>query len=106
LFPQHGVGGKHTRRIILEPWQRTILEEQPMEFLRGLIHSDGCRIDPIVNGKVYPRYQFTNISADIQQLFRDACDLMNIRYTFWGRNFTIARRKDVEFLDREIGPKS
>jgi len=106
LFPQHGVGEKHTRKIALEAWQRAILEEYPIEFLRGLIHSDGCRIDPVVNGKVYSRYQFTNISEDIQQLFRDVCDLLNIHYTFWGRNFTIARRKDVELLDREIGPKA
>lgn len=44
LFPQHGPGRKHERRIQLEPWQRHIVEAQPAAFLRGLFHSDGCRV--------------------------------------------------------------
>jgi hypothetical protein len=43
LFPQHGPGRKHKRRISLERWQRDILDAEPEQFLRGLIHSDGCR---------------------------------------------------------------
>ena len=42
-FPQHGPGKKHNRPIVLEPWQREILDRHPGRFLRGLIHSDGCR---------------------------------------------------------------
>ena len=42
-FPQHGPGRKHERPIVLEPWQREIVDAFPREFLRGLIHSDGCR---------------------------------------------------------------
>ena len=43
LFPQHGPGRKHERPIVLEDWQRTIVEAHPGPFLRGLFHSDGCR---------------------------------------------------------------
>ncbi len=43
LFPQHGVGKKHTRRIALEPWQLDTVGRTPDLLLRGLIHSDGCR---------------------------------------------------------------
>jgi hypothetical protein len=44
LFPQHGPGRKHERSITLEPWQKEIIEADPRPFLRGLFHSDGCRI--------------------------------------------------------------
>ncbi|PYM91886.1 MAG: hypothetical protein DME04_17370 [Candidatus Rokuibacteriota bacterium] len=29
LFPQHGPGRKHLRPIILEPWQKSIVEQLP-----------------------------------------------------------------------------
>jgi hypothetical protein len=38
-------------------------------FLRGLIHSDGCRVLNRVNGKDYPRYFFSQVSDDIRRLF-------------------------------------
>lgn len=44
MFPQHGPGKKHERPIVLEPWQQGIVDAHPWEFVRGLIHSDGCRI--------------------------------------------------------------
>src|SRR5215469_13644565 len=77
LFPQHGPGMKHTRRIVLEEWQQAIVDEYPHEFIRGLIHSDGCRVinwtTKPVAGEIkryeYPRYHFTNESADIRDLF-------------------------------------
>ncbi len=43
LFPQHGPGKKHTRKIELAPWQRAIVELCPGDFARGLFHSDGWR---------------------------------------------------------------
>ena len=43
LFPQHGPGRKHERPIVLDDWQREIVEDHPGPFLRGLFHSDGCR---------------------------------------------------------------
>ena len=42
-FPQHGPGRKHKRPIVLEAWQQAIVEAHPWQFLRGLLHSDGCR---------------------------------------------------------------
>ena len=44
LFPQHGPGKKHARTIALEEWQQQIVDAHPGAFLRGLIHSDGCRM--------------------------------------------------------------
>jgi predicted RNase H-like nuclease len=43
VFPQHGPGRKHERTIELADWQREIVDRFPREFLRGLLHSDGCR---------------------------------------------------------------
>lgn len=43
LFPQHGPGRKHARKIELALWQRTIVSAFPGAFARGLFHSDGCR---------------------------------------------------------------
>jgi hypothetical protein len=43
VFPQAGPGKKHDRPIVLEPWQREFTDREPEAFLRGLIHSDGCR---------------------------------------------------------------
>lgn len=43
VFPQHGPGRKHSRRIVLADWQRNLIEQDPRPFLRGLIHSDGWR---------------------------------------------------------------
>lgn len=73
LFPQHGPGRKHERKIELAPWQAEIVERHPRELLRGLIHSDGCRVLNRVNGKDYPRYFFTQVSDDIRRLFCETC---------------------------------
>jgi hypothetical protein len=43
LFPQHGPGRKHMRKIELQPWQRTIVTANVGRFARGLFHSDGYR---------------------------------------------------------------
>lgn len=72
LFPQHGPGKKQERKIELRPWQREIASAEPAALLRGLIHSDGYRGLNRVKGKGYPRYQFTNESDDIRQIFSRA----------------------------------
>ena len=75
LFPQMGPGRKHERPIVLAPWQREIVDAHPWPFVRGLIHSDGCRTvnrfkTRLPSGRVaeyaYPRYFFSNLSADIR----------------------------------------
>jgi hypothetical protein len=110
LFPQHGPGRKHTRRIELTAWQEALAEQSPGRLLRGLIHSDGCRvINRIrVNGKEYryPRYFFCNHSHDIRAIFCRYCDLEGINWRPDGwKNISIARRRSVARLDRFVGPK-
>jgi hypothetical protein len=111
LFPQHGPGPKHRRRIVLEGWQHDIVTSQTKAFLRGLVHSDGCRLTNRVrrNGQTYEygRYQFTNYSTEIMEMFTDACDSLGVRWTRLGpHDVAVSRRKDVGFLDTFIGPKS
>jgi hypothetical protein len=64
LFPQHGSGRKHERLIHLEPWQEKLVK-QTTESLRGLIHSDGCRVIANDRGVKSVRYHFSNRSEDI-----------------------------------------
>jgi len=73
LFPQHGPGRKHERKIELTEWQQALVDLDPRPLLRGLLHSDGCRVlnwvngtpYPWVNGTPYPRYHFSNVSKEI-----------------------------------------
>jgi hypothetical protein len=106
LFPQHGAGPKHLRPIRLAPWQASISTRHPDRLLRGLIHSDGYRALNSVNGKGYPRYQFSNRSADILAIFCRACEDFGVR---WRRMkafaISVARAPDVAKLDTAIGPK-
>jgi hypothetical protein len=115
LFPQHGPGRKHKRPIVLVPWQREIVERHPWPFLRGLIHSDGCRTlnrfkTRLPSGRIaeyaYPRYFFSNLSADIRRLFCETCDRLGLRWTQSNpRNISIAHRASVALLDENVGPK-
>jgi hypothetical protein len=50
LFPQHGPGRKHERRIELAGWQQDLVDLDPRPLLRGLLHSDGCQVLNWVNG--------------------------------------------------------
>lgn len=107
LFPQHGPGRKHERRIVLEPWQEAIVAHHPWQLLRGLIHSDGCRVPNRVNGRDYPRYFFTQVSDDIRRLFSDTCRRVGVEYTWSNaRTVSIARAPSVALLDAHIGPKA
>lgn len=114
LFPQHGPGKKHTRRIALEGWQQEIVDEHTEEFIRGLIHSDGSRSVNRVRRTAgggdrwyeYPRYFFTNESADIRGLFTDALDRLGIAWKQSNRNnISIAKKGAVARLDEFVGPK-
>ena len=108
-FPQHGPGRKHERKIELEAWQQEIVDRDPGEFVRGLIHSDGCRTinrfrTKLPSGRVaeyaYARYFFSNLSADIRGLFCAACDALGVRWTLSNpRNVSVAHRPSVARLD-------
>ncbi len=115
LFPQHGPGRKHERPIILEEWQRQIVEAKPDPFLRGLFHSDGCRTNNwtrrLVSGEWkrydYPRWQFTNVSADIRELCCWALDLVDVPWRQSNhKTISVSTRAGVARLDELIGQKS
>ncbi|MET8215365.1 helix-turn-helix domain-containing protein [Streptomyces hirsutus] len=114
LFPQHGPGKKHERPISLEPWQQAMVDEHPWEFVRGLIHSDGCRITNwttrMVRGEQkryeYPRYFFTNLSADIIRLFTRSLNQVGVEWRQPNpRNISVAKKASVALLDLHVGPK-
>ncbi|MFH9428972.1 helix-turn-helix domain-containing protein [Streptomyces sp. NPDC017615] len=118
MFPQHGPGKKHERRITLEPWQQAIVDAHPWEFVRGLVHSDGCRITNwttrMVGGEPkryeYPRYFFTNVSDDIRRLYTDTLDTLGVEWTHCTRhgnpyNISVARKASVALMDTHVGPK-
>ena len=114
LFPQHGPGRKHTRDLVLADWQRTVVEEHPGDFLRGLFHSDGARVRNWATRTVggerrrydYPRWQFVNRSEDILGFCAEALDLAGVAWRRSGRfTISVSRRADVARLDDLVGPK-
>ncbi|MEU5429332.1 helix-turn-helix domain-containing protein [Streptomyces olivoreticuli] len=118
LFPQHGPGKKHERLIELEPWQQEIVDAHPWEFIRGLIHSDGCRITNWTTRLVggvrkryeYPRYMFANKSDDIRKLYCDTLTAVGVEWSVLARdgapfNISVARKASVALMDAHIGPK-
>ena len=107
VFLQFGAGAKHKRKIELAFWQESLLEKYPHKLLRGLVHSDGCRALNKVNGTIYPRYQFTNFSADIRDIFCRACDAFGVdwKQSRWN-TIAVSRRPSVAKLDLVIGAKN
>jgi hypothetical protein len=115
-FPQHGPGRKHLREIKLAEWQRELTHAHPDALIRGLIHSDGCRVEnrfktKLPSGRVaeyqYARYVFSNLSADIRNIFAEHCELLGVRVTQSNhRNLSVAHRKSVAILDTYVGPKT
>ena len=115
LFPQHGPGRKHQRTLGMTGWQWAIVEDHLADFLRGLFHSDGCRVNNWATRMVagekkrfdYPRWQFTNESAEIMGWCRDALDLVGIPWRQSSRkNLSVSTREGVARLDALIGLKS
>ena len=114
LFPQHGPGRKHERKIELEMWQRTIVSNFTAEFVRGLFHSDGCRTANQVRRRCkdgdrwyeYPRYFFTNYSADILRLCGEGLDALGVDWRLSKpTDISVSRRNAVARLDQFVGPK-
>jgi hypothetical protein len=116
LFPQHGPGRKHERRIELEPWQLEHVHQAPYSLLRGLIRSDGCcfvnrtdvhRSQPYE----YVSYHFANMSHDIIDLFLAACRRVGIDDCRVNRssrglwNVRVNRRASVALLLENVGTK-
>jgi hypothetical protein len=106
LFPQHGSGRKHERLIQLEPWQEKFVKQATKSFLRGLVHSDGCRVIANDRGIESVRYHFSNRSEDIKLLFCKSLDRLGIHWTRPSAKQIAVYRKDaVARLDEFIGPK-
>lgn len=115
LFPQHGPGRRHERVLELADWQRAIVESHPADFVRGLFHSDGCRVanwaTRVVAGEKrrydYPRWQFVNESADMMRWCGEALDLLDVPWRQTNRRtLSVSRREAVERLDALIGVKA
>jgi hypothetical protein len=114
-FPQIGPGRKYNRRIVLAGWQREVVDRFPKEFVRGLLHSGGCRTinrftTRLPSGRVaeyaYPRWFFSNRSADIRAPFCHYCEALGIRWSQSNpRNISIAHRRSVVRLDSFVPAK-
>lgn len=106
LFPQHGPGRKHERAMRLEVWQEDLVGRATESFLRGLIHSDGCRVIANDRGVRSVRYHFSNRSEDIKAIFCSSLDALGIRWTRPSdKDIAIYRKASVARLDQFIGPK-
>lgn len=114
LFPQHGPGRKHERTLGMTAWQWQIVTEHTTDFLRGLFHSDGCRVRNWATREVagaikrydYPRWQFTNCSLEIQQWCCDALDLVGVSWRKSNaKTISVSTRAGVARLDQLIGLK-
>jgi len=114
LFPQHGPGRKHHRKIALEQWQLVIVRKYPGDFARGLFHSDGWRGVKRVRRRLaggdrwheYPRYMFSNESGDILRLCGETLDRLGVAWRYSRQNaISVARREAVARLDEFVGLK-
>ncbi len=104
LFPQHGPGRKHEREIRLQPWQENLLCDE--SFVRGLIHSDGCRVVANDRGVASVRYHFSQKSEDIKALYCASLDRLGITWTRpCNKQIAVYRKEAVARLDEFIGPK-
>jgi hypothetical protein len=103
-------GRKHCRPISLTDWQHEVVMADPRRFLRGLVHSDGCRIIATERKGRYvrraPRYAFKNRSEDILRLFGAACKVVGVHFTRSSETqISVYSRASVARLDEFIGPK-
>jgi hypothetical protein len=114
LFPQHGPGMKHTRKIELADWQQVIVDQYPGDFARGLMHSDGYRgmnrVRRVWAGSEhwyeYPRYLFVNMSQDILGLCGQALDRLGVEWRYSKpTTISVAKKEAVALLDTFVGPK-
>lgn len=108
LFPQHGEGRKHERKIALVEWQERALENpaNTRSLVEGAIHSDGCIYNNRVNETDYKSYDFANTSQDILDIVERASSTLGLRCTRGKTNLRWRKRSDVEVLDGFVQPKA
>jgi hypothetical protein len=106
FFPQHGPGRKHHRVIELVPWQTAIVAGNHKALIRGLIHSDGCRVVANDRGVESIRYHFSNLSDGVRKIYTESLDALGIPWTQPShRDIAVYRKRATEFLDEFVGPK-
>jgi hypothetical protein len=109
LFPQHGPGRKHHRRLLFEPWQIRLAHLHAWEVLRGLILTDGCTFTnwTTTGGRRYEylTYDLANRSEDVLWLALELSEALGLVPTESARGIRWARRDDVRRLRRHIGTK-
>ena len=106
LIPQMGPGRKHDRDIRLDEWQQDIVRREARSLIRGLIHSDGCRVVANDRGVASVRYHFSNKSEDIKRIFCESLDALGIRWTRpCDRQIAVYRKASTALLDEFVGPK-
>jgi hypothetical protein len=108
-FPQHGPGKKHERRIILESWQRVLVDRASLSLVRGLIRSDGCAFINRPGPYEYLSYDFSNYPKDIVDLFVWACSRVGIatRINQHKRRWAVRinQRTSVALMEWHVGLK-
>jgi hypothetical protein len=100
---------------VLADWQLELTHAHPSPLIRGLLHSDGCRVinrfkTKLPSGRIaeyaYVRYFFSNYSKHIRDIFTEHCELLGIRVTQSNhRNLTVSHRDSVAVLEEIVGPK-
>lgn len=105
LFPQHGAGKKHERRISLEPWQERLVSAAPWALLRGLIRSDGCVFVNRTGRYSYESYDFANCSQAILELFVETCACVGVECRRYDKHVRIYRRASVARMLDNVGRK-
>src|SRR6266508_2732728 len=91
--PKYPKLNDESAETMLEDWRREIVAEHPGALLRGLFHSDGCRITNwtvrVVAGE-RKRYEY----------------LLGIAWRARRNMVAVSRREAVAALDEFVGPKS
>lgn len=105
-FPQHGLGKKHERLIELSEFQLKYIDYQ--NLMRGLFISDGSYY---LANKKYERFNFTNKSLDIINIFRDCLNHFDISHGFRVKPngiyiVEIQRKSEVAKMKNLVGIKS
>jgi hypothetical protein len=74
--------------------------------MRGLIRSDGCAFVNRTGRHEYLSYEFSNKSAQIREVFMDACDRVDVSYRPYRRYVRIYRRASVALMEEHVGLKA
>lgn len=112
VFPQHGPGLKHRRRIALEEWQLALLIAAPWPFIRGCIRTDGCVFTNRTGRYAYLSYGFSNMSSDIANLLAFAMSLVGVDYRLTNgsrrgiHQLRVNRRPSVALMLEHVGLKT